>query len=180
MTNYNAAARVLDEFMLELIEKGTTIKGMTIPPHVVDDLKSGRSLINIEQRQPGDADIGTKIAAILQNVEMNLLSLSETSVGREYADEWQKRIDGAYREEPVSPSPKPSFVSGVPKGKHWVRVQTAELTAVGELQKLLGDFALSALTQEDGYMLIHGEKEDVSAFLKEIRRIVGKTGKNGE
>jgi len=174
MTNYNAAARMLDELMLELIEKGATI-----PLHVVDGLKSGRSLASIEQQQPGDAGVAMKTTTILQNVEMNLLSLAEAVGGVEYADGWQKRIDGAYQEEAAAP-PRPvsKFVSGVPKGKHWVRVQATELAAVQEFETLLGEFALSALAQEDGYMLIQGDKENVSAFLKEIRQIIGKNGES--
>ena len=173
MTNYHAAAKTLDELMLELIGKG-----MTIPTHVADDLKSGRSLSNIDQLQPGDAGIAAKIMAILQNVEMNLLSLAETGVGAEYADEWQKNIAGAYQKEHVKALPASKLVYGVPKGKHWVRVQMTELEAVEELETLLGEFALTALTQEDGYMLISGEKEGVYAFLKAIRQIIGKNGES--
>ena len=175
MTNYSAAARTMDELMLELIEKGATI-----PPHVVSDLKSGRSLTNIWLRKTDDADIEMKTMTILQNVEMNLLSLAEVVGGVEYADGWQKKIGGAYLEEATSASPvhASKFVSGVPRGKHWVRVQKIELKAVRELDTLLGEFALSALEQEDGYILIQGDKENVSAFLKAIRQIIGKNGES--
>ena len=175
MIDYNAAAKILDELMLELIEKG-----MAIPPHVADDLKSSRSLANIGLKNPDDANIATKTMMYLENAEMNLLSLAETGVGVEYANEWQKRINGAYKEEAVKSSsrPAPKFVTGVPKGKHWVRIQMTELAEIQELSTLLGEYALSAIEQEDGYMLIHGEKENVSAFLKAIRQIIGKNGES--
>ena len=173
MTNYYAAAKTLDELMLELIKNG-----MAIPSHVADDLKSGRSLTSIEQRQDCDVGIANKINTILERVEMNLLSLAESGVGAEYADEWQKRIAGAYCVEPVKAPPASKMVFGVPKGKHWVRVQKTELEAVKELDALIGEYTLTALMQEDGYMLVYGEKEDVCAFLKAIRQIIGKNGES--
>jgi len=173
MTNYHAAAGVMDELMLELIEKG-----LAIPKNVADDLKTGRSLTNIWLRQPDDADIEMKTVAILQNAEINLLSLAETGVSAEYANAWQEKINKAYREavsEAVPESPS-KFVTGVPKEDYWVRIKMNELAAVPELDALFDKFSLSSVTQEDDWRLIHGRKEDVSAFLAEVRLLIGKNG----
>jgi hypothetical protein len=169
MSNYHAAALVLDALILELIGKG-----IDIPGHATEELKAGRSLASIGMRQPGDADIDMKAMTALQNVEMNLLALAEAGFGAEYAEEWQKRINSAYQEKPVGTPPVTAtkFISGIPKGKHWVRIKATELEAVPGYEKLLGVFSLSAVAQEEGWLLIHGRKEDVSAFLKSVREII--------
>lgn len=177
MNNFSAAAKVLDELMLEL-----TGMGLTIPVSVADDLKAARSLTNISQRQPADSDseydIGMKTMTILQNAEMNLLSLAETGVGADYADTWQKALNDAYQNKVTKAAPgyKPTFIPGIPKGEHWVRLQTDELADVSELDAMLGEYALTSAGQPDGWLLVHGKKEDVSSFLKALRQIIGKNG----
>ena len=172
-TNHYSAAKVLDELMLQLMQNGREI-----PAHVVEDLKAGRSLASLLQRQPDDADIAAKATIALQNVEMNLLALAQQSGGTAYADQWQRQIIGAYQTDfvPEAPTPASKFVSGVPKGQHWIRILAVELAPVSELEQLLTEAGLSAEAQEDGYLLIHGEREKISGFLKNIRQKVGKAG----
>jgi len=165
MTNYYAAARVLDELMLELLERG-----ISIPAHVTDDLKAGRTFAGIWHRQPGDADVAMKVTTILQGVEMSLLALAETDFGADYADGWQRKITGAYMEEAGSDKPAPvsRYITGAPKGDRWVRIRPADL-AIPDFGSLIGGFSLSCAEQEDGWVMIHGEKEKVSAFLEAVR-----------
>jgi len=165
-------AKTLDELMLELKKKGALIPG-----NVTDDLKSGRSLAGIYSRQPCEGDTAAKTMSILENVEMNLLSLAESTAGREFADKWQQRIDGALASDggadgcaPSQPASAWKYNSGVPRGEYWVRVKESELAPVShELDRLLNSFELKSLPQDDDYLLLYGKKENVSAFLKDIR-----------
>ena len=50
------------------------------------------------------------------------------------------------------------------------------LDSFSDAEKLLAGYAVSVLKQEDGYSLIHGKKEELDAFLKELRQKVGKLG----
>jgi len=175
MPNYQNAAKVLDELMIELIEKGAKI-----PDHVISGIRSGRSFVSITLRQP-DEEVARQAMIALQNVEMNLLALAEQVGGMDYAEEWQRRVNDAYAQESVytrsAPPQATKFVSGVPKGEYWIRIEEAELLPVqGELAKLLGDFELTSIAQEDGYLLLYGRKENVSSFLKDIRQKVRKKG----
>jgi hypothetical protein len=167
--NYYAAAMVLDRLILELIGKG-----IDIPEHVTEELKTGRSLASIGMRQPGDADLDMKTMAAIQNVEMNLLALAEENFGAEYAVEWQKKINSAYQEKPAGTHSKPvsKFIPGIPKGEHWVRIKKSELEAVPDLEKQFDSFSLSTIEQEEDWLLIHGRKEDVSGFMKSVREII--------
>jgi len=163
--NYLSAAKILDELLLALMEQG-----QTIPAHAAEDLKTGRSLAGILLRQHDD-EAAVKAQAILERVEMNLLSLAESAFGRESAEDWQTKIAEAYRQEAPASAPASKFVTGVPKGTHWVRVEASYPTDAGVAPEAFG---LTSIVQEDGYLLIYGRKEDVSAFLAEIRQRIRK------
>ena len=184
MIDYLSVIKVLDELMLELIDKG-----VVIPRHISEDLRSGRSLAGVYALQTGDCDdAAPKVAVLLESIEMNLLSLAEGHGGRTFAEEWQRRIISAYANEYAEPrqnrrarvKPKlPSFVSGVPKGDYWVRIESSELAPIGgELDELLAGSELTAQKQDDGFILLYGSKENVSSFLKVVRQKVGKRMKN--
>ncbi|MCL1802993.1 MAG: DUF2096 domain-containing protein [Eubacteriaceae bacterium] len=181
MNNYINAARTMEDMMLELMEQG-----FAVPEHVLEDLKTGRTLARIAQRLPeeDEDDAGTIQRALfaLQNVEMNLLSLAEMLVGLEYAENWQKKIADAFsregedEEEAIATVTASKFLQGVPKSEHWVRIKASELEGITNLNELLDRFMLTAKQQDDGFILIYGKKEVVSEFLKEVRRIAGKMG----
>lgn len=168
-TNYAGVLGVFEAMIRELIEKG-----LKIPEKAVEDIKAARTLANILQSGQEDIDSIAKVLFYLQNVEIHLLPLAEAGVGREYADHWQNRMMDAYRATAPKPARFSTYVSGVPKGEYFVRIKADELGGVPELDALLQEAHLSAAAQEDGYLLIRGRREDVSAFLKEIRKKVGK------
>jgi len=176
MMNYHSAAKTLDGLMMELIKKG-----IEIPAHVVGDLKSGRSFAGILLRSPDDTEVAEKTGFILETVEMNLLSLAEIEFGADYAETWQKAIIAAYQEEivPAASASASKLVSGVPKDERWVRVQTSELTAFYEHEpdKTPETFGLSTVGQQDGYTLIYGKRENVTAFLNRMKEFYRKTKK---
>ena len=164
MLNYLSAAKALENLYIELMEKGDEV-----PVHVVNDLRAGRSLANIWLQSPDDAETASKAMSALERVEMNLLALAEERVNRAYADEWQARIAEAYKESFEPAAKKPTFVAGVPKGNHWVRIETKDLFEIGNVEQRLRERSLTIRKQDDGFTLIHGKKEDVTGFLGEIR-----------
>lgn len=166
MPDYQSAVKILDELLLELMTKGTDI-----PPHVADDLRSARSMANIYGRQPDDDEIANKTMRLIETVEMNLLSLTDAYLGKEVSEAWQNKLNTAYQEQarPVRPAPVSRLASGVPRGDHWIRFQSDYLESIDGAMELLESYKLSVAGQEDGYMLIYGRKEDISAFLGQIR-----------
>ena len=168
ISNYLNAARVLDELVLEL--KG---KGIKIPGHTVDELKSGRSLASICARQPEDGDSCVEAMIALENAEMNLLALADVNFGKEAAEAWQLKIKTAYLDQSLQPS-KPAasrIASGVPRGEYWIRLQSDYLGSIDGARDLLNDAPLSAVRQDDDFILIYGRKEDVSEFLSRVREM---------
>jgi len=165
-------AKALDELMLELLEKG-----IQIPSYITDDLKSGRSLAGILSRQSCEGDTSAKTMSILEKVEMNLLSLAESTGGRDNAEKWQQKIDSALNSDdgdccsaPLPSAPASRYNSGVPRGEYWIRFMESELSPYShELEGLFDSFGLKALPQDDGYLVIYGNKDNVTSFLKDIR-----------
>lgn len=165
--NYRSVCSRLEELMVELMDRG-----VAIPQLVIEDLSAGRTLVNVFKTEPDELDAAFETSPYLSKVEMSLLSLADAAFGKAYSDEWSNRIARAYQEPAAKESSaRPAYTSGIPKGEYWVRLKTADLT-VGEQQlvTLLAQFGLSAQVQE-GALLVHGRKEDVSALIKEVRRI---------
>ena len=130
-------------------------------------------------RQAGEIETEAKAMAVLQNVEMNLLSLAEILNDSAYAESWQMRINEAYASEASNFTTSPSssaYVVGIPKGVYWIRIQEEYLVGLENREELLKEYDLSSKIQDDGCILVFGKKENVTLFLKTVREIVGKMG----
>ena len=164
MGNFLSTAKVLDDLLLDLLDKG-----VEIPSHVADSLKAGRSLANVGRLNPDNAETAMKTQSALEMVEMNLLSIAETAVSGDYADGWQRKIAETYQEQPEPVAKKQTFVTGVPKGDHWVRYETKDLFEIEGTEQRIKDHHLTFRNQDDGFTLLYGKKEDVAGFLSVIR-----------
>jgi hypothetical protein len=168
--NYEHVWKVLEQLILDLRRKGVTVS-----PELVDDLKSAQTYINIAKTDPTALDIVTDIELYLEKVESNVMYLAQTDVSDSYATEWLRRVSEARATGlDEAPPEKPKFVSGVPKGDHWVRLQVSDLIPEVDLNPLINQFNLSTIPQDNGYLLVHGKTEDVKAFLKEITSKISK------
>jgi len=103
------------------------------------------------------------------------LSLAEICMDAEYALAWQQRLAAGIREDPADarPASAVTFVAGVPKGEHWARIKADELAGVTALDALLKEYMLSSAAQDGGWLLVHGRKADVVAFLKTLKQMNG-------
>jgi len=164
MYNFESVAKTLDELLQELLSKG-----VSVAEHVIRDLKELRSYAGILLRDADNSDLMHKAMIAKERVEMNLLSLAEIHVDQAYSDSWQARISESLTSELVKTVRISPLVAGVPHGAYWVRYLTDELAVVPGGGKLLKEYELQTIPQEDGYTLIHGDKEKVIAFLKALR-----------
>ncbi len=169
--NYNNIVTKMEELILELIQTGAAI-----PAQIITDMQTCRSLVSIAESNPADPEAAQKATLQLQMLEAQLVILADSVSGKEYADRWQADLSTAYTENAKKPSVKKTFVSGVPKGCDWIRIDIAEITMDDELRGLIQNLGLSSVPQEDGYLLLYGKKEDISHFLKEVRKRAGKKG----
>jgi hypothetical protein len=160
--NYEHVWKVLEALIVELSKKG-----IKVPHKYVEDLKSAQTFIKIHNTEPSDSNVMTEIERYINSVEINLLSLAETEQGAKYADECMRRIYDARTKGIDSKISVPTkFVAGVPKDDHWIRIQITDLLTAEELDELLSTHHLSSKPQEDGYILIHGIKDNVKALIR--------------
>lgn len=168
--NYEYLWKVLEEIIVELNKKG-----VTVPQELVDDLRSSKTLINIHRTDPTILEIATEIELYFEKVESNLLYLAESDIGEEYANSCLKKIDEARKKGLIEKTTATSrFVSGVPKGKQWIRISISNLVSDKEMEGLLKELNLSSKPQDDGYLLIYGKDEDLKVFIRKLRKIIGK------
>jgi hypothetical protein len=162
--NYDPLWKVLDRLILDL-----RVKGETIPKDVVDDLKSAKTLMDVYKSDVSYADTVSRIEHYLRSIESQILYLAETDFGIEYAEKCLEKINEA-RKKGNEPSrvPASKFISGVPRGAHWVRIKTTEVIEPDEIKDLAENLNLSYKLQEEGFILVHGDEGKVKTLLKEI------------
>ncbi len=162
--NYEYLWKILEELMAELAKKG-----ITIPQELVDDLKSAKLYISIYKTNPTELNLGENIEIYMKNVESNLLYLAESDVGKDYAHMWLKNIHQAHMEKVPEAVATSRFVTGVPKGEHWIIINLSGLMDNKDVNELLKTLNLSGTPQKNGYLLVHGKEEYLKTFVKKVR-----------
>ena len=162
--NYEPAWRVLEALVLDLKKKHVIVL-----PDLIDDLKSAQTLINIYKTDPTALEVVTQIETYFETLESNLLYLAGSDVGEDYANMWLRRLyEARMQGGRETPPGRSRFVSGVPKGEYWIRIQLSDLIRDEEVDTLLAQRGLISEAQANGYRLIYGKKENVTAFIKEV------------
>ncbi|KON26678.1 hypothetical protein AC480_05300 [miscellaneous Crenarchaeota group archaeon SMTZ1-55] len=162
--NYEPAWRVLEALVLDLKKKHVIVL-----PDLIDDLKSAQTLINIYKTDPTALEVVTQIETYFETLESNLLYLAGSDVGEDYANAWLRRLyEARMQGGRETPPGRSRFVSGVPKGEYWIRIQLSDLIRDEEVDTLLAQRGLISEAQANGYRLIYGKKENVTAFIKEV------------
>jgi hypothetical protein len=149
-------------------------KGIAIPQELVDDLKSAKTLASIYKTDSTALNVMNEMALYMDKVEPSLLSLAESEMGKEYADKWQNKINDTRMEVGEKAAVPSRFISGISKSEHWIRIKTSNIIADLELSELLKKLNLSNKLQEDGYLLVYGNKENVKTFIREVSKKIGK------
>jgi hypothetical protein len=167
-----ATWKVLEEMVADFRKRGESV-----PPSVMDDLKSAKTMIQISRAGKRPTESVLKIEEYLVNVESYLVSEGKKQFGVKFVDQWLSRLGEAaktFDEE----GEEARFIPGIPRGEKWVRVKpTAELS-IEKLKVLASESKLSHRLQDDGCLLVYGEDENVKDFVKKMAtKYAVKTGK---
>jgi len=159
---YEEVWNVLADLVTELRNKG-----QVIPANVMNDLRSAKTMIQVFKADTTHIENIPRVEIYLENVEAQLISMAQKKAGSKFVAKWMERLEEARRK--VSEEKKSArFVPGLPRDKHWVRVQISEDTPQKEIEKLAKENNLSHKIQKDGYMLVYGDDENVKAFVKKM------------
>jgi hypothetical protein len=135
----------------------------------MNDLHSAKTLIQVLKVDLSHIENIPRIEAYLENVEAQLISIAQEKAGQEFVAKWIKKLDETRRQVSEEQEESSSrFVPGLPKDKHWVRVQIADGMPQKEVEKLAEENLLSHKMQKDAYMLVYGDDENVKAFVRKM------------
>jgi hypothetical protein len=158
---YGALWNALEEMITELRRKN-----LPIPPSAISDLQSAKTLLNISGENAG-GEILQQIDMYLQNVESFAISEGERLFGKEYADEWLKKLEKASSEAEKKGS-RERFVPGVPRNKKWMRVTPTREVPLKEIEELTAELGLNSRVHTDGNVLVLGEERQLRDFVKRM------------
>jgi len=163
---YEETWKVLADLITELRKKGEVI-----PASIMNDLRSAKTMIQIFKADPSHIENIPRIETYLENVEFYLISMAQEKFGSEFAEHWmgklgmaRKRISGEEEVKVVS-----RFVSGLPRGKCWVRIQVSEDTPQEDIENLAEENGLLHKMQENGFVLVYGGDEGMRSFIERLR-----------
>jgi hypothetical protein len=159
---YIAVWNILEEMLTELRRKK-----LTIPPSIMEDLKSAKT-VTLMTAEENRAENLQKIEQYLLNVESYLVSEGQKKLGFEYIDGWLKRIDNASRETDDEEHRETRFIPGLPRQQKWIRITSSNDLPAEELKTLAEKMGLSIRIQKDGSFLAAGEEQRIKDFVKKL------------
>ena len=160
---YEAVWKVLSDLVTELRRRDEAI-----PPEVMEDLRSAKTMIQILKADPARTETLTRIETYLEKVESRLFYIAREKIGPENAEQWMQKLAKARRKIHEEVTPPPRFVPALPRDKHWVRIQVSEDTPREDAERLAEGTGLSYRMQENGYLLVYGDEKGIKSFVKKM------------
>jgi len=158
--------KILEEIIIEFRKKS-----IAVPEHVMDDLKSAKTMTKLLETGEGQGEIGPKVEQYLSSVEAYVVTEAEKNFPPERIDAWLRRLEASTCDvcaDRAKPTPKesPRFVAGLPRDQHWVRVNPIASLPREKLEELAKDSGLAVKVEEDGHLIVYGQAEDIHLFMK--------------
>jgi len=163
---YMEVWKVLEDLIEEFRKHGETI-----PPEIMEDLRSAKSLINVTRADPSHSQDAIQIEVYLESIESYLISKAQEKFGKEFADRWMNKIREARTmtpEEGAVGSTVSRFLSGMPRDATWIRVKISEDIPRAAVEAIAKESGLSSKMQENDYLLVYGAEEKVTSFVKKL------------
>ena len=171
--SYEENWKVLADLLIELQRKCEKI-----PPDVIRDLRSAKTMIQILKADPTHIENIPRIETFLRNVESYAVLMAQEKLGTRFVERWLRKLEKAKKtkteeEEEVILG----LVPGVPRDKNWVRVQISKDIPREDVESLAKKNKLSCKMQKNGYMLIYGNGESIKSFVKKMAEKFRRTRK---
>lgn len=161
--NHTAAWKTLEDLMIELKKRG-----VTIPPNVINDLRSAKLMIKISESAGSTGDVSQKVEEYLGYVESYLINEAQKTFGSEIVDQWLKRLEDATAETSEEKTEENKFITNVPRDQKWIRVEPISNLPTERIQQIAKESSLSVNPQKDGRLVVYGQPESIKEFLKKM------------
>lgn len=169
---YDSVWKVLEEIVIELRKKGEEP-----PPNVMKDFKSAKILIKVLDASETDhGETAPKVEQYLGSVEAYLVTEAQKKFPPTRIDTWLKRIEEAsystcqtcnVKSEKTEEG-ETKFITGVPRDQKWIRVKPLINLSAERLNQLAEKANLSFREEKDGYLIIHGNSDNIKNFTKKM------------
>jgi hypothetical protein len=171
-----AKSRIIEEIIIELRRKG-----LQIPPNVMSNLKSARTLMKVEKvdsKDQGETD--PKIDQYISSVEAYAITEASKLFPGEKVDNWLTALDLASCDTCVTIKPKEEkkFIPGVPRDQKWIRVEPISTLPIEKLEKMATENKLDFKREKDGHLVVYGTDENVKIFVKKMTTQANPATKN--
>ncbi len=157
--------KVLEEIVTEFRKKE-----IDIPHKVMDDLRSAKVMINVNEADDKSClNTDLRIEEYLENVEIYLISEAQKSFPAEIIDRWLRHMETArYTLNDSGDKVKPHFMSGFPRNQRWIRVKPLDNLPTEKLKNLATESDLAFRVEEEGELLIYGDNDKMKEFIKRM------------
>jgi hypothetical protein len=128
--------------------------------------------MEISPSEKGSGESMAKAQECLDLVEAFVINKTEETFGTEYTDAFLRKLEET--KCPICPTcpsqkeDKNKFVAGVPRNQKWIRVEPIENLPHETLRQLAVEHDLAVKEQDDGKLIIHGQPENIKAFIKKM------------
>lgn len=142
-------------------------KGEKIPPEIMDDLRSAKTIIQVLKADPTSTENNASADKYLRNVESYVILTAE-KFGTETVEDWLKKLKETKKLEQKDEKVQPNFVHGVPRDKNWVQIQISKDTPKDLVIKYAQKNGLSYVERENGQIIVYGNKENIKSYVKSM------------
>lgn len=166
MANYEAVWRVLADLVTEFRKMGETV-----PSHVVNDLRSAKTTMQILKVDEDNPDHLLRIEEFLANVESYVICWAQKRFEARTFDGWMDRLESARREVHKIMQPRSNFVPGTPRDKHWIRVKASNDVPLKRIKSVAQEVGLEHKIHKSEYLIVYGEKGKIRSFIKRMAEL---------
>jgi hypothetical protein len=159
---YEEKWEILADLLIELQERGEKI-----PADVIKDLRSAKTIIQVLKADPTHTESISRIDTYMRNVESYAIFAAE-KLGTENVEKWLKKLKDPKTLKKKKRATDSRFTPGVPRDKSWMRIKISDYTPTGEVKKFVRESRLSYKMQENGYILVYGNKENIKSFVRRM------------
>ena len=169
---HSATSRILEDIIIEFRKKG-----LAVPENVLNDLKSARVLMKVENAdEKGRCETSPKIDEYLGSVEAYLVTEAQNKLSPEIVDEWLRRLEAAGCDTCMAEEKgETRFIPGVPRDQKWIRVTPLASLPVEKLKSLASESNLSVRAEDDGHLIVYGSAEAIKEYIKKMTAQAGST-----
>jgi len=154
--------KILADLLIELQEMGEKI-----PANVMNDLRSAKTIIQVLKADPTHIESISRIDTYLRSVESYTIFAAE-KLGTETVEEWLKKLKDTKKVKKEEKATVSRFTPGVPRDKSWMRIKISDDTPLEDVKKFVIENKLSYKMQENGYILLYGDEENIKSFVKRM------------